>query len=331
MLRRMKRVLSGIQTSGQPHLGNYLGAYRRFVELQGDYECFFFLADLHAITVPQDPAELRQQVIHGAAVYLACGLDPSKAVLFRQSDIAAHAELAWLLNTIATMGELKRMTQFKDKSAGSGDESIAVGLFDYPVLQAADILLYQPQVVPVGEDQKQHIELTRDLAIRFNHRFGETFSVPEPLIADTGARVMGLDDPTKKMSKSAASDLNYINLNDDPDRIRLKIKKAVTDSGSEVKGGADKPALNNLLMIYSQLTGRPVSEIEQEYEGKGYGDFKAGLAEVIVETLAPIQKRLAEFEKDPAQVEQILAEGAAKARPVAEETLVAAKRAMGLA
>lgn len=325
-----KRVLSGIQPSGVVHLGNYLGALKAHVELPDSYDCYFFLADLHAITVPQEPAALRQQILGTAAAYLACGLDPKRAVLFRQSDIAAHAELGWLLTTLSTMGELSRMTQFKDKSGKSAQDSIGVGLFTYPSLMAADILLYRADLVPVGEDQKQHVELTRDLAERFNHRFGDVLKVPEPMIGEEGARIMGLDDPTKKMSKSAASEYNYLTLTDPPDVIKKKIAKAVTDSGDDIKHGADKPAVTNLLTIFSLVSGRTVAELENEFAGAGYAKFKVALADAIVEHLKPIQARYAELTADPGQVDQVLADGADKARPVAEQTLAAAKAAMGL-
>lgn len=325
-----QRVLSGIRTSGELHLGNYLGALQQFVELQDEYDGYFFLADLHGLTTVQDPEALKQSIRSTANVYLACGLDPDKATFFRQSDIAAHSEMAWLLTTLSTMGEFSRMTQYKDKTQGVGNESIGVGLFTYPALMAGDILLYQPDLVPVGDDQKQHVEITRDLAGRFNHRFGDTLKLPEPLISAEGARIKGLDDPAKKMSKSATSALNYIAFSDDADTIRDKVKRAVTDSGSEIKAGDDKPALTNLLNIHSLLTGTPVADLEDDFAGKGYGDYKAVLAEVIVESLAPIQAKLAEYEADPAEVDKILAAGADKARPVAEATLATAKSAMGL-
>ncbi|MDP9211657.1 MAG: tryptophan--tRNA ligase [bacterium] len=325
-----KRIISGIQSSGSLHLGNYVGALRQFIELQEDYECFFFIADLHSITVPQEPETLRTQIRDTVATYLACGIDPDKAVLFRQSEIAAHAELGWLLNTIATMGELKRMTQYKDKASGEADASVGVGLFDYPVLMAADILLYRPEAVPVGEDQKQHIELTRDLAERFNGRFGETFRVPEPLIPEGGARIMALDDPKKKMSKSTPSEASRIELTDDADIIRRKVFRAVTDSGDTVVGGPDKPALTNLLAIMGAMSGKSVAELEQEFRGKGYKEFKEALAETVITALESIQKRYAELEQDSERIDAALAAGAERARPIAEATLADAKRAMGL-
>lgn len=324
------RVLSGIQTSGLLHLGNYLGALKQFAELQHDYDCYFFLADLHALTVPQDPKKFREQIRHAANVHFACGIDPKRSVFFRQSDISAHAELGWLLNTIATMGELKRMTQFKDKTSRAKEDSIGVGLFDYPVLQAADILLYQTDLVPVGEDQKQHIELTRDLAERFNHRFGQVFTVPKPLIPKVGARIMGLDDPKQKMSKSASSELNYIALTDSSDEVARKLNKAVTDSGNQIKGGSDKPALTNLLTIYSLLTDEPIGKLESRFSGKTYREFKAELTDAVVACLKPIQKTLAELEGNPDYTDSVLTEGADRARPVAEKTLSKAKQALGL-
>lgn len=325
-----QRVLSGIRTSGELHLGNYLGALQQFVELQDEYEGYFFLADLHGLTTVQDPKALQQSIRSTANVYLACGLDPERAVFFRQSEIAAHSEMAWLLMTVSTMGEFSRMTQYKDKTQGQGNDSVGVGLFTYPALMAGDILLYEPDLVPIGDDQKQHVEITRDLAQRFNHRFGETLKMPEPLIRAEGARIKGLDDPTKKMSKSATSALNYIAFSDDADTIRDKVKRAVTDSGDAVTAGEDKPALTNLLNIHSLLSGKPVADLEQEFTGHGYGDYKKALAEVVVESLAPIQTKLKEYEADPAEVDKILAAGAGKARPVAEATLAKAKSAMGL-
>lgn len=325
----MKRVVSGIRTSGELHLGNYLGALQQFIAMQDDYQCYFFLADLHGLTTIHDKKKLSGYIRHTAEVYLACGLDPEKVTFFRQSDVPAHAELGWLLTTQATMGEFSRMTQFKDKTSGTPGESIGVGLFTYPALMAADILLYRPDLVPVGDDQKQHVEITRDLAQRFNSRFGETLQVPEPLIRTEGARIKALDDPTKKMSKSS-SEASYIALTDPPDTVRKKITRAVTDSGSAVAAGSDQPALTNLLNIYSLLSGQPVKAIEQEYAGKGYGDFKQGLAERVVEALSPIQNRLKDFQGDPAEVDRILATGAERAREEADHTLQLAKAAVGL-
>lgn len=389
----MERLFSGIQPSGNLHLGNYLGAIKQWLPLQDQYEAIFCVVDMHAITVPQDPAELRRKTIEIAKIYLAAGIDPKKSTLFIQSHVPGHAELGWVLNTITQNGDLTKMTQFKDKSGVSFDDfeseleqlikseedikrlievttsvkqkeidteqdprhklallqlrnkqrssgvvvkklvealigvyqkqvkepfnSVGMGLFDYPVLMAADILLYDTVTVPVGEDQKQHVELTRDLAQRFNSRFGETFVVPEPLIQREGARIMGLDDPSKKMSKSAASEYNYIALSDDADTIRKKIKKAVTDSGSEIVYRDDKPALMNLINIYTLLSGKKVDEVEAMYVGKGYGDFKADLAEVVVNFLVPFQERLAAISDD--EVLTVLRTGAEKARVIAEK------------
>lgn len=323
----MERLFSGIQPSGNLHLGNYLGAIKQWLPLQDQYEAIFCVVDMHAITVPQDPAELRRKTLEIAKIYLAAGIDPKKSTLFVQSHVAGHAELAWVLNTIATMGELGRMTQFKDKAQGGGVDTSGVGLFDYPVLMAADILLYDTATVPVGEDQKQHVELTRDLAQRFNSRFGETFVVPEPLIQREGARIMGLDDPTKKMSKSAASEYNYIALSDDADTIRKKIKKAVTDSGSEIVYRDDKPALMNLINIYTLLSGKKVDEVEAMYQSKGYGDFKADLAEVVVNFLVPFQERLAAISDD--EVLAVLRTGAEKARAIAEKKVATVYEKVG--
>lgn len=327
----MERLFSGIQPSGNLHLGNYLGAIKQWLALQHEYEAIFCVVDMHAITVPQDPVELRRKTIEIAKIYLASGIDPEKCTLFVQSHVAGHAELSWILNTIATMGELGRMTQYKDKVSREnlGNRAIAageynkeltgVGLFDYPVLMAADILLYDTATVPVGEDQKQHVELTRDLAERFNSRFGETFVVPEPLIQREGARIMGLDDPSKKMSKSAASEYNYIALSDDADTIRKKIKKAVTDSGSEIVYREDKPALKNLINIYTLLSGKKVDEVEAMYQGKGYGDFKADLAEVVVNFLVPFQERMNAITDD--EVLAVLHAGAERARKLSEKKI----------
>lgn len=315
----MQRLFSGIQPSGNLHLGNYLGAIKQWVELQDKYEAIFCVVDLHAITVPQDPVELRKKTLEIAKVYLAAGIDPEKCTLFIQSHVPAHTELGWILNTIATMGELGRMTQYKDKSQKEGWEGSGVGLFDYPVLMAADILLYDAETVPVGKDQMQHIELTRDLAQRFNHRFGETFTLPQGVLSKEGQLIMALDDPMKKMSKSAASEYNYIALTDDADAIRKKIKKAVTDSGSEIVYSDEKPALRNLINIYTLLSGKSTQEIETMYQGKGYGDFKLDLAEVVVNFLVPFQERLTAISDEEAL--RILRAGAEKARALSEQKI----------
>src|ERR687893_1245414 len=290
-----RRVFSGIQPSGNLHLGNYLGALKNWVEIQDQYDNFFCIVDLHAITVPQDPKVLRHKIRELAALYLASGIDPDKSVVFRQSRISGHAELAWLLNCIAKVGELSRMTQFKDKAQKEGAEAASVGLYGYPVLQAADILVYNAHLVPVGEDQRQHLELTRTLARRFNGLYGETFVVPEPMILETGARVMALEEPTRKMSKSSPTPAGYVALLDEPDVIRRKIRRAKTDSGTEVVASPEKPAITNLLGIYAGMTGEGIPELEERYRGKGYGDFKRDLAEVVVESLTPIRERTLEL------------------------------------
>ncbi len=389
----MKRVFSGVQPTNNLHLGNYLGAIKNWVELQNSYDAFYCVVDLHAITVKQDPKELRQNVLNVAKTYLALGVDPDKSTIFVQSHVPQHAELAWVLNTVAKMSDLMRMTQFKDKTgivdlektindlrktskefripeeikrktieiskkgdaptATEGleaDESIMrqqiatvaslledikeklykspVGLFDYPVLMASDILLYSPEVVPVGEDQKQHVELTRDLADRFNSLYGKTFIEPEPMITKVGARIMGLDDPTKKMSKSATSANNYIALLDSPEVVAKKISRAVTDSGTTIESGADRPALTNLLTIYSLLSGQTIKEIEKEYAGKGYADFKKGLSGVVVKFITEFQNKFNAI--DDNKVKKILEEGANKAKAVAEKKMEEVKTKMGL-
>jgi tryptophanyl-tRNA synthetase len=325
-----RRVFSGIQPSGTPHLGTYLGALKNWVAIQDDYENFYCIVDLHALTVPQAPKVLRANVRELAAVFLAVGLDPERAVIFRQSRVSEHTELAWLLNCIARVGELSRMTQFKDKSQRGGAESASVGLYDYPVLQAADILLYNAHLVPVGEDQRQHLELSRTLARRFNALYGETFVVPEPMILHAGARVMALDEPTQKMSKSSPTPGGYISLLDDPDSMRRKIRRAKTDSGSEVVASPEKPAITNLLGIYAGMTGEGIPELEERYWGKGYGDFKKDLGEVVVEGLSPIRERTLELLDSPKELDGLLEAGAEKARKVASSTLHDAWAKMGL-
>ena len=325
-----QRVFSGIQPSGRSHLGTYLGALKNWVATQDDHDCFFCIVDLHALTVPQDPKVLRANVREMAALYVAVGLDPEKSVIFRQSRVSEHSELAWLLNCVARVGELSRMTQFKDKAQKGGADSASVGLYDYPVLQAADVLLYNAHLVPVGEDQRQHLELMRTLARRFNGLYGETFVVPEPMILDVGARVMALDDPTSKMSKSAPTPAGYVELLDEPDVVRRKIRRAKTDSGTEITALPDKPAITNLLDIYAAATGRAVPELEAHYEGKGYGDFKKELAEVVVEVLSPIRERALELLDDPHELDELLEDGAEKARKVASSTLHDAWAKLGL-
>jgi tryptophanyl-tRNA synthetase len=329
-MQERRRVFSGIQPSGTSHLGTYLGALKNWVSVQEEYESYFCIVDLHALTVPQNPKVLRANVREMAALFIAVGLDPDRAVIFRQSRVSEHTELGWLLNCIARVGELSRMTQFKDKSQRGGAESASVGLYAYPVLQAADILLYNAHLVPVGEDQRQHLELSRTLARRFNGLYGETFAVPEPMILETGARVLALDEPTQKMSKSAPTPAGYIALLDEPDVIRRKIRRAKTDSGTEVMATPDKPALTNLLGIYAGLTDRSVPEIEDRYRGKGYGEFKKDLAEVVVESLSPIRERTLELLDDPRELDEVLEAGAEKARGVARSTLHDAWAKLGL-
>ncbi|MCX6765731.1 MAG: tryptophan--tRNA ligase [Candidatus Moranbacteria bacterium] len=323
----MKRIFSGVQPSGNLHIGNYLGAIKSWVKLQDEYDSIFCVVDLHAITVPQDPEELRKKTIEVAKIYLAAGIDPKKSTIFVQSHIPEHVELTWILNTITKISELERMTQFKDK-AGKNKESVAMGLFDYPVLMASDILLYDANLVPVGEDQLQHIEITRTLAHRFNQKFGETFIIPEPYITKEGMRIMGLDDPAKKMSKSAASIYNYVGLLDGPEAVKNKIKKAVTDSGKEIVYRDDKPALKNLINIYSVLSGKSVKEIEKKYVGKGYAEFKQNLADEIIDFLEPFQKNFYDISDE--KVLAILQQGAEKVRPMASAKLAEVKKKIGL-
>ncbi|MDP9225507.1 MAG: tryptophan--tRNA ligase [Actinomycetota bacterium] len=326
---RKARVFSGIKPTGEAHIGNYLGALRNWVALQDSYDTFYCVVDLHAMTTPWDPAELRRNTLVKTAELLACGVDPARSVLFVQSHVPAHSELAWVLTCIARMGELRRMTQFKDKSVG-GAESASAGLFAYPVLMAADILLYETQLVPVGDDQRQHVELTRDIAGRFNSTVGQTFVLPEPLIPEVGARIMALDDPTQKMSKSGDRPLASVELTDGPDWIAKKLRSAVTDSGREVRAGTDKPALSNLLTIYSLFEGVPVAELEGRFAGSGYGAFKDALAEVIVEKLGPIRQRYEELISEQSQLDVVLAAGAEKAAAIAGETMAVVRDRVGL-
>jgi tryptophanyl-tRNA synthetase len=323
------RILSGVQPTGNTHIGNYVGAFRQWVEMQREFEAYYCVVDLHAITLPYDPGELRDRTLEVAALLLACGLDPEVCTVFVQSHVPEHTELAWLLNHLATVGELRRMTQFKVKAAEGGEGALPAGYFNYPVLQAADILIYQADRVPVGEDQRQHLELTRDVAERFNARFGQTFTVPEAYIPKVGGRVMDLQDPTAKMSKSGASPAGRIQVLDPPDVIRKKIRSAVTDSGREVVARPDKPAIANLLELFSVVSGRSVGELEQAYAGRGYGDFKADLAEAVIACLAPLQQRYRELREDPARLAGILEAGAAKAQAVARSNLALAKERMG--
>lgn len=323
-------IFSGIQPSGIIHLGNYLGAIKQWLNYINEYQCYFCIVDLHAITVRQQPAVLKENIYKLAALYIACGLDPKKCTLFIQSHVPAHAELAWILNCNTQLGELERMTQFKDK-AKQHKENINVGLFAYPVLMVADILLYNTNFVPVGEDQKQHVELCRDIASRFNHYYGDIFTLPKCLLPKTGSRIMGLDDPGKKMSKSAPSEMNYISLLDSPELITKKIKKAVTDSGAEIIYDPEKkPAIANLLTIHCLLTGKTIKELERMYQGKGYGIYKTELAEVISQFIKPIQKRYQELMSNKASLDKILSAGNAKARLQADKTLLKVKKAVGL-
>ncbi|GAA4311599.1 tryptophan--tRNA ligase [Klenkia terrae] len=318
------RVLSGIQpTADSFHLGNHLGALRQWVSMQADHDAFYCVVDLHAITVEQDPAVLRRRTLVSAAQLLALGVDPDRSALFVQSHVPEHAQLGWVLQCITGFGEAGRMTQFKDKSARQGQSSTSVGLFTYPILQAADILLYQAQRVPVGEDQRQHLELTRDLATRFNSRFGETFVLPEAYIPQGAAKVLDLQQPDKKMSKSLP-EAGCVNLLDDPKVIGKRIRSAVTDTGREVVFDPEgKPGVSNLLTIHSAFSGVPVPELEQRFAGRGYGDLKKELAEVVVEALAPVQARTAEVLAETAELPLVLAAGAARAREVAARTLAA--------
>ena len=323
------RAFSGIQPTGGIHIGNYLGAIRNWVLQQDQYDNMFCIVDLHAMTLPYDASELRSRTIEVASALLAAGIDPQRSILFVQSEVREHSELCWILGTLATFGELRRMTQFKEKSKGS--ERVGAGVFFYPVLQAADILLYDAAVVPVGEDQKQHIELTRDLAIRFNHTFGETFVVPEPDIKPAGARIMSLTDPLKKMSKSDPDPDSRIELRDPPDEIRRKIRRAVTDSEAEVRFDEErKPAISNLLTIYSLFADIPIPELEQRYAGKGYSEFKRDLAEVIIAGLQPMQQRLDELAADPGIVIRTLKEGATRARELAVAKMAVVRERCGL-
>lgn len=324
----MQTIFSGIQPSGTLTLGNYLGAIQQFVELQDDYQCYFCIVDEHAITMPQDRLELRKNIRSLAALYLASGLDPKKATLFIQSEVPAHTQLGWMLQSISYIGELERMTQYKDKSQGK--ETVSSALLTYPPLMAADILLYQANIVPVGDDQKQHMELTRDIAERFNNRFNDIFTVPEIRIPKVGARIMSLQDPTKKMSKSDENNKSFVSMLDDPKKIVKKIKSAVTDSEGIVKYDKEnKPGISNLLTIYSSCTGESITDIEKKYEGKGYGDFKQGVADAVVDILQPIQERYDELINSD-ELDVILDSGAINASTVANKTISKAKKAMGL-
>lgn len=324
-----KRVFSGIQPTGEIHIGRYLGATRHWVAMQETYDNIICVVDLHAITVPQDSGLLKSRIREFAGLLLATGIDPERTILFVQSHVSAHAELAWILNCFIPMGWMYRMTQFKEK-AEKQKEQVSVGLFDYPSLMAADILLYKTDVVPVGEDQKQHVELARDVAQRFNSIYGETFKLPEPVIPDVGARIMGLDDPTKKMSGSEEGAWHSINLLDTPDIIRSKIMRATTDSQKDVLFDESRPGIFNLLSIYQSFTGEPEKDIEARFVGKGYADFKKALAEAVIESLRPFQERYKELTSEKGRIDSILKAGADKARPLAEKTLTEVKQKVGL-
>ena len=323
-------LLSGVQPTNNLHIGNYIGALKQWTEIQHRYRCLFCVVDLHAITMPQDPQTLRANILNVAATYLAVGVDPARCHIFVHSEVSEHTELAWILSTMTKIAELVRMTQFKDKS-NKQNENVGAGLFTYPALMAADILLYDTTVVPVGEDQLQHLELTRTLARRFNARFGETFVVPQSLVQKMGARIMALDDPTVKMSKSASSSNNFIALTDEPDVIRKKISRAVTDSGSTISyDETERPAIANLMTIYHHATGKTMKEIEKESDGKGYASFKTALAEAVIVMLAPIQKKLKKYQSDPAELSRILDAGRDAAKDLAEKKIKLVRERVGL-
>jgi tryptophanyl-tRNA synthetase len=326
------RVLSGIQaTADSFHFGNYLGALRQWVDLQDDHEPFFFIADLHALTVPQDPKALRERFFRCAAQLIAMGIDPERSALFVQSHVPEHTQLTWVLECITGFGEARRMTQFKDKSVKEGESAASVGLFAYPILQAADILLYRPKYVPVGEDQRQHLELTRDLAQRFNHRYKKTFPLPEPYILKSTGRILDLQNPLAKMSKTNSSAAGIVEMLDDPKVSAKRIRSAVTDSETEVRYDEEnKPGVSNLLTIYSALTGTAIADLEQQYAGKGYGDFKGDLAEVVVEFVTPFRERTNELLDDRAELDGVLARGAERAREIASRTLADVYDRVGL-
>jgi tryptophanyl-tRNA synthetase len=325
------RVLSGIQpTADSFHLGNYLGALRQWVSLQDSHEAFYCVVDLHAITMGHDPVALRRRTRVAAAQLFGAGIDPDRATVFVQSHVPEHSELAWVMECLTGFGEASRMTQFKDKSAKQGADSASVGLFAYPILQAADILLYQADQVPVGEDQRQHLELTRDLAQRFNHRFGPTFTLPRPYILAGVAKIADLDDPSAKMSKSTSSPQGIVDVLEDPASIRKKISRAVTDSGTEIRADEErKPGVTNLLRIYSALTGDAVPDLEHRYAGQGYGTFKKDVAEVVVEAFAPVRERTEQMLADEAGLDKLLAHGAARARSVAGPTMSVVRDRIG--
>lgn len=324
-----KIILSGIQPSGILTIGNYLGAIKNWETMQDEYDCLFMLADLHTLTVKQDPARLRANTYELTALYLACGLDPVKSVLFLQSHVPAHAELTWILNTVSYPGELSRMTQFKDKSLKHAD-NINMGLMDYPVLMAADILLYQADVVPIGADQKQHLELTRDLAVRFNNRYGETFKVPKAYIGKMGAKIYSLQEPGRKMSKSDENPNGFVSMDDDEATVLRKFKRAVTDSGSEIRRGEDKPGITNLINIYSLFSGKSAEETEREFEGAGYADFKKRVGEAVAAGIEPIRAEKNRILKDKGYIDKLLSEGADRAAYLANKTLRKVYKKVGL-
>lgn len=328
MLGDKKVIFSGVQPSGNLTIGNYLGAIKNFSAFSDEYKCFYCVVDLHAITVHQVPADLRRRTYETLALYIACGLDPQKNTLFVQSHVPAHAELGWVLDCHTMFGELSRMTQFKDKSAKHAD-NINAGLFTYPALMAADILLYQTDLVPVGADQKQHLELSRDVAQRFNGMFGDTFVVPEPYIAKSGMKIMSLSEPTSKMSKSDTNQNAVVYILDGKDDIIRKFKRAVTDSGSEVRFAEDKPGINNLMTIYSCFTGKSLEDIEKEFEGRGYGDFKLAVGEACADALAPVREEFARLMADKAYLEDVMKNGAAEAAYCARKTMSKVKRKLG--
>jgi tryptophanyl-tRNA synthetase len=326
---KKKRVFSGIQPTGNIHIGNYLGAIRNWVASQARFDNIFCVVDLHAITMPQDPQKLKAKTREVAAILFAAGIDPGQSVIFVQSHISAHTELAWILNCFIPMGWMQRMTQFKEKSQNRRDQ-VNVGLFDYPSLMAADILLYKTDEVPVGEDQKQHLELTREVAQRFNSIYGQTFKVPEPSIPVKGARIMGLDNASKKMSKSERRVGHAIDLLDSPEDIRASVMSATTDSGREIRFDKHRPEIFNLLTIYELFTGKERAGIEAQFEGKGYADLKRELADAVIEGLRPLQTRYLQLKSDPGHIDSLLKQGADRVRPVAEETLVAVREKVGL-
>lgn len=328
MLDGKKTLFSGMQATGSLTLGNYLGALKNWVTISDEYQSFYSVVDMHSITVRQDPAELRKRARALLTLYIAAGLDPEKNCIYYQSHVSAHAELSWILNCFTYMGELNRMTQFKDKSAKHTD-NINAGLYTYPVLMAADILLYQADVVPVGVDQKQHLELTRDIAERFNNIYGDVFTIPEPYIGKVGAKVMSLQDPTKKMSKSDENSNASIFLMDDPDTIIRKFKRAVTDSGNEVRYSEDKPGVSNLMDIYGAATGKTKEEIEKEFDGKGYGDFKLAVGESVVDLLRPLQEKHVHLTKDKAYIDSVIKANAEKANYFAQKTLRKVQKKVG--